>query len=203
MMTKRTFLIAVSALALTVGALSISAQEAVTVPTETNRTGLALTIYNQGSALVRDVRTYTLVPGQNILNVTDVAEQNDATSVQFVSVTDPLGTRVLEQNFVFDLVDPFGLVNRFIGERIRVAVSDGTTFEGVLLSGRSGSIVLLGDDGSVATVSQEQIRDLRFPSLPGGLITRPTLRWVIDSAAGGIRALRGRSGSLRSMAPAP
>lgn len=186
---KRRLLIAVGALALMLGALSVGAQEAVTVPTESNRTALALTIYNQGTALVRDTRTYSLVPGQNILNVTDVAEQIDSTSVQFVSVTDPAGTRVLEQNFVFDLVDPFTLVSRFIDERVRVTVSDGTQFEGVLLSGRSGSIVLLGDDGGVITVSQEQIRDLRFPSLPGGLITRPTLRWLVDSAAGGEQSL--------------
>ncbi|MGQ9910754.1 MAG: DUF4139 domain-containing protein, partial [Candidatus Flexifilum sp.] len=115
--------------------------------TAPNRTALALTIYNKGTALVRDTRTYMLAPGLNTLNVTDVAEKIDSTSVQFVSLTDPTGTRVLEQNFVFDLVDSSRLVNRFIDQRIRVTATDGTAFEGVLLSGRGGSIVLLTDDG--------------------------------------------------------
>ncbi|MGQ9909121.1 MAG: hypothetical protein ACUVS2_09840, partial [Candidatus Flexifilum sp.] len=144
---KRILPLVVGIVALMLGALAVGAQEVNPVPTAANRTALALTIYNQGTALVRDTRTYTLAPGLNTLNVTDVAEQIDSTSVQFVSLTDPTGTRVLEQNFVFDLVDPFTLVNRFIDQRIRVTVTDGTTFEGVLLSGRGGSIVLLTDDG--------------------------------------------------------
>jgi hypothetical protein len=175
--------------ALMPGALAVGAQEVNLVSTAPNRTALALTIYNKGTALVRDTRTYTLAPGLNTLNVTDVAEKIDSTSVQFVSLTDPTGTRVLEQNFVFDLVDPSRLVNRFIDQRIRVTATDGTAFEGVLLSGRGGSIVLLTDDGGVVTVQQDQIRDLRFPSLPGGLITRPTLRWLVESAAGGDQSL--------------
>jgi hypothetical protein len=186
---KRILPLVVGIVALMLGALAVGAQEVNPVPTAANRTALALTIYNQGTALVRDTRTYTLAPGLNTLNVTDVAEQIDSTSVQFVSLTDPTGTRVLEQNFVFDLVDPFTLVNRFIDQRIRVTVTDGTAFEGVLLSGRGGSIVLLTDDGGVVTVGQDQIRDLRFPSLPGGLITRPTLRWLVESAAGGDQSL--------------
>lgn len=188
-MWKRSLFMLIAACVLVMGALAINAQEVNIVPAESNRTALALTIYNQGTALVRDTRTYTLAPGLNVLNVTDVAEQIDSTSVQFVSLTDPTGTRVLEQNFVFDLVDPFTLVNRFIDQRIRVTVTDGAMFEGVLLSGRGGSIVLLTDDGGVITVGQDQIRDLRFPSLPGGLITRPTLRWLVESAAGGEQSL--------------
>lgn len=175
--------------ALLVGALTVTAQTPEGTDPVTERTALALTIYNQGSALVRDTRTYTLTPGENRLDVTDVAEQIDPTSVQFVSVTDPAGTRVLEQNYVFDLVDPFVLVNRFVDQRISATAIDGTVFEGTLLSGRGGSIILQTDDGGLITVSQAQIRDLRFPSLPGGLITRPTLRWLIDSATGGDQQL--------------
>jgi hypothetical protein len=37
----------------------------------------------------------------------------------------------------------------------------------------------------VIVVSPNNIRDIRFPNLPGGLITRPTLRWVIQAAQAG------------------
>ncbi|MBZ0290578.1 MAG: DUF4139 domain-containing protein, partial [Anaerolineae bacterium] len=33
--------------------------------------------------------------------------------------------------------------------------------------------------------SQVNIRDIRFPALPEGLITRPTLRWLLQAATGG------------------
>lgn len=153
------------------------------------RSRLALTVYNQGSALVRDTRTVTLAAGRNALDVTDVAELIDPTSVQIVSVTDPAGTRIVEQNYLFDLVDPDVLVSRFVDQPVRVTAADGTTFDGVLLSGRMGSIILRAADGGVLSIARDQVRDLRFPSLPGGLITRPTLRWLIDSAAEGEQML--------------
>lgn len=183
----RAFFAAALLATLLLGALAVSAQ--TEEPGVTDRTALALTIYNQGTALVRDTRTYTLQTGQNIVDVTDVAEQIDPTSVQFISTTDPVGTRVLEQNYLFDLVDPFVLVNRFVDQRIRATTIDGTTFEGTLLSGRTGTIILQTDDGGVVSVSAAQIRDLGFPSLPGGLITRPTLRWLMESATGGEQSL--------------
>lgn len=169
---------------LTLGTVVVQAQDApLTEPT------VALTIYNQGTALVRDSRTYTLEAGRNVLDFTDVAAGIDPTSVQITSVTDPEGTVVLEQNYVYDLVDTFALLNRYLDERIEVVTQDGTRFAGALLSGRGGDIILRGDDGSVSVISQSQVRDLRFPDLPGGLITRPTLRWLIDSATGGEQTL--------------
>lgn len=155
----------------------------------TSRSRLALTVYNQGSALVRDTRTVTLAAGRNTLDVTDVAEQIDPTSVQIVSTTDPMGTRIIEQNYLFDLVDPDVLVSRFVDQPVRITAADGTTFDGVLLSGRMGSIILRLADGGVLSIARDQVRDLRFASLPGGLITRPTLRWLIDSAMQGEQTL--------------
>jgi hypothetical protein len=146
---------------------------------------VALTIYNQGSALVQDRRTYTLAAGENLLNFTDVAAYIDPTSVQFNSITDPDGTSVIEQNYVYDLVNSSALLQRYLDQTIQVIATDGTTYTGQLLSGRNGEIILRTDGGEVLVIAQAQIRDLRFPDLPGGLITRPTLRWIIESAAGG------------------
>ncbi|MBK9747034.1 MAG: DUF4139 domain-containing protein [Chloroflexi bacterium] len=154
------------------------------------RDGVALTIYNEGTALVQDRRTFNLTNGTNVINFTDVASGIDATSVTFRSLTDPFGTRVLEQNYVFDLVDSSALLQRYLDQTITVIATDGTQYSGQLLSGRSGEIILRQDDGQVIVVSLTNVRDLRFPDLPGGLITRPTLRWLIDSTTGGEQQLQ-------------
>ena len=148
------------------------------------RDSVALTIYNQGTALVQDRRTYTFTVGNNIINFTDVASQIDPTSVNFVSLTDPLGTSVLEQNYIYDLVGTSALLRRYVDETIRVTTADGTVYEGQLLSG-AGEIILRTNEGGVVVVSQDDVRDIQFPELPSGLITRPTLRWLLDSTNGG------------------
>jgi hypothetical protein len=145
---------------------------------------VSLTVYNQGTALVRDRRTFTLQTGSNTLDFTDVASGIDPTSVSFTSLTDPTGTTVLEQNYLYDLVDSFALLRRYIDQPIEVITDDGTTYSGVLLSA-SGEIILRSEGGQVVIVAQDAIRDIRFPELPGGLLTRPTLRWLLDSATGG------------------
>ncbi len=149
------------------------------------RDGVALAIYNQGTALVQDRRTFTFEAGTNLLNFTDVAAGIDPTSVTFVSLTDPEGTTVLEQNYVFDLVNSSALLQRYLDQRIVVIATDGTEYTGQLLSGRNGEIILRQDDGQVIVISLTNVRDMRFPDLPGGLITRPTLRWLVQSAEAG------------------
>ena len=146
---------------------------------------LALTIYNQGTALVQDRRAFGLDEGVNTLDFTDVAASIDATSVSFTSLTDPAGTFVLEQNYVYDLVDSSALLARYLDQRIEIITDDGETFAGDLLSGRNNEIILRTEAGEVLVVGRGQIRDIRFPDLPGGLITRPTLRWLVQATDAG------------------
>ena len=94
------------------------------------RDGVSLAIYNQGTALVQDRRTFTFQEGLNTINFTDVAAGIDPTSVTFVSLTDPNGTVVLEQNYVYDLVNSAALVQRYIDQQITVITTDGTEYNG-------------------------------------------------------------------------
>ncbi len=161
---------------------SESTSETADAPPE--RDSVAVTIYNQGTALVQDRRTYGFTAGDNIINFTDVAALIDPTSVNFVSVTDPAGTSVIEQNYIYDLVGTSALLRRYVDETINVTTTDGTVYVGQLLSG-SGEIILRTDSGGVVVISQDDVRDIQFPELPSGLITRPTLRWLIGSDNGG------------------
>lgn len=172
-------LLALLGVALTTSAAPAAAQD------DGEREDVAVTIYNQGTALVQDRRVFDLEEGENVVNFTDVASSIDPTSVVLTSLTDPEGTVVLEQNYIYDLVDVSALLERYLDERIVVMSDDGTEYSGQLLSGRGGTIILRQDDGEVIVVSADSVRDLRFPALPDGLITRPTLRWLLASAAAG------------------
>jgi len=182
---KKGFIMFISLAVLALGGFSVQAQEGGGTETPPPADGVSITIYNQGSALIQDRRTFTLASGESTVDFTDVASTIDATSVSIKSITDPNGTQVLEQNYVYDLVDTSALLMRYIDQSISVTMSDGTTYTGILLSGAYGDVILRQEDGQVVVLHSGDARDVRFPSLPDGLITRPTLRWLLNSAAGG------------------
>jgi hypothetical protein len=146
--------------------------------------GPELTVYNQGMALVKDTRTLNLKEGLQTVTVTDVAAQIDPTSVYFKSLTDPVGTAVLEQNFEYDLVGTDKLLTKYVGLPIKVMTKDGTAYAGKLMSGAT-DIILQDADGQVQVVSRDSVRDFSFPSLPEGLITQPSLVWLVNAARAG------------------
>lgn len=143
-----------------------------------------------GYALVRDSRKMRLSRGRQALRFTDVAARMDPTTVSFTSLTDAAGTRVIEQNYEYDLVSGSKLLERYIGESIVVEQARGDGVEqlaGALLSAQNG-ITLRLDSGEIATLTSWS--GIRYPSLPGGLITRPTLVWLVDAARAGDHNVR-------------
>ena len=137
-----------------------------------------------GYALVRDDRDVKLKQGRSQQSFTDVAALIDPTTVTFTSLTDP-GTRVLEQNFQFDLVSTQKLLLKFIDKQItvdKVVGNSVTQITGTLLSATDG-IVLRDKDGSIYSVPHYS--SVKFPDLPGGLNTRPTLVWDLHAPTGG------------------
>jgi hypothetical protein len=139
-----------------------------------------------GYAVVSDRRQLELKRGVGELRFSDVAQRIDPTTVSFASLTDPAGTRVLEQNYQYDLVSQQKLLQRYIGEPLTVEQVRGDGIErvsGRLLSA-DGGLILAREDGSVLTLTNWS--SVAFPALPGGLITKPTLVWLLDSARGGM-----------------
>lgn len=143
-----------------------------------------------GYAMVRTERPVQLGAGRSQLRFTDVAALIDPTTVTFTSLTDP-AARVLEQNFQFDLVSTDKLLQKFIDQPLSVErpATGGatTTVQGTLLSSVDG-LVLRGSDGRITALRDYSA--LSFPDLPGGLITRPTLLWDIQSQRGGAQRAR-------------
>ena len=144
-----------------------------------------------GYALVRDGRKMTLESGNGVLRFTDVAKRIDPTTVAFESLTDPAGTRVIEQNYQYDLVSSEKLLERYVGEKITVEQLKGNEVErisGILLSAQGGSLILQRDSGEVLSLSNYS--NVSFPSLPGGLITKPTLVWLVNAKQAGTHNTR-------------
>ena len=143
-----------------------------------------------GYALVKDDRSFTLQPGRNLVRLTDVPALIDPTTVSFASLADPEGTRVVEQSFEFDLTSRAKLLSKYLDREITVEQNRGTgveAFTGTLV-GTQGGIVLKLPDGGVRVV--DQTAGIRLPSLPGGLISKPTLAWDLEAARGGAQRAR-------------
>jgi len=138
-----------------------------------------------GYALVRDERDFALKQGRNVLRVSDVAGLIDPTTVAFASLTDPKGTRVVEQNFEFDLTSAAKLLSRYLERDITVEQARGQGVETITgtLVGTQGGITLKQPDGSVRIIAHHS--GVRLPTLPGGLISKPTLVWELDAARAG------------------
>jgi hypothetical protein len=145
---------------------------------------LKVTIYNDNRALVNEHRVIQLKRGLNEISLTDVSARIDPTSVHVASLTDPEGTRVLEQNFEYDLVSTDRLLEKYPDRQIRAVTSDGAVYKGRLM-GTAGGLIIQNSIGGITVLQKERLREITFPSLPNGLITRPTLRWLIDAATGG------------------
>jgi len=144
--------------------------------TSDDQVGLEITVYNDGTGLVKDTRDIVLPGGEVDLKFMDVASSIDPTSVRFISNTNANSVEVLDQNYEYDLVDVNVLYQKHIDKPISVKTSDGRVIDGTLLS-YSGSLVILTDEG--VKIVQNPV-DVKFEDLPDGLLTRPTLRWTLD-----------------------
>ena len=150
-----------------------------------------------GYAMVRQTRGLQLATGTNRIDFRDVAAYIDPTTVSFESLTAPATTRVIEQSFQFDLVSTAKLMDRYIDQTITVDRAAGDTvlpITGRLLS-TEGGLVLSGEDGQIHAV--QDYRGVHFPTLPGGLITRPTLVWDVLAEQAGEHARAERRLGLR------
>ena len=60
--------------------------------------------------------------------------------------------------------------------------------EGTLLSAAGGNLILQQANGEVSSISN--LTNIQFPSLPGGLITKPTLVWLVNAQRAGAHSTR-------------
>ncbi len=144
---------------------------------------LSLTIYNDNFALIKDTRIIDLQAGVTEYRFTDVAVSIEPTSVRFRSLDDA-NTRLVEQNFQFDLISSVKLMNKYVGKDIELMTQKGELIVGVLLKAEGNQIIVKTKDG-LKIITSKQISAVKLSKLPKGLITRPTLVWQIYSSKKG------------------
>jgi hypothetical protein len=145
---------------------------------------VALTVYNQDFALVREVRSIELSKGTETVRFKDVAARIDPTSVRFKSLTAPDQVFILEQNYEYDLVSSGKLLQKYVDRQIRLLAEEERFYEGTLLSA-ADDLIIQDTSGQIKIIKDKEVQVLEFPQLPEGLITRPTLVWLLYSQRSG------------------
>ena len=81
---------------------------------------LAVTIYNDDFAMVKDVRSIDFEAGTSALYFDDVSANIQPETVTFKALSDPESIRVFEQNFERNLVDSNSILKKYINQEITV-----------------------------------------------------------------------------------
>jgi hypothetical protein len=150
--------------------------------TPADQKSVSITIYNDNLGLVKDVRTIALKSGAQNLWFEGVAAQIDPTTVHIRSVDAPKSLTVIEQNFEYDLVSPERLMQKYIGQMVELVTTRDDKDETVRakLIGTQGGTVYELENGKIAVNPPGRVV---LPALPAGLISEPSLVWLLESKA--------------------
>lgn len=167
---------ALAALALALAAPVAQAQEVAVAPE--SQTAVAVTIYNENLALVKDRRRVDLTGGPQRLSFVDVSAQIRPET----ALLSGGGVRVVEQNFDFDLLTPQSLLEKAVGGEVRIVRVNPETGEdrvetGTLLSVANGIVLRIGD-----RIEMNPPGRIVLSEVPPNLRARPTL--VLEIAGG-------------------
>jgi hypothetical protein len=141
---------------------------------------LSVTIYNDNLGVVKDLREYELPKGQTKIEIQDVAQLIDPTTVHI-----NFKGEVIEQNYQYDLVSLEKILSRYIDREIELIGEKDDLISGKLLSAGGNSIVLQKKSGGLEMLTNLEKYRITVNSLPEGLITKPTLVCLANSDIAG------------------
>ena len=137
-----------------------------------------------GYAVIKQERSIEIAAGRSEIQFTDVAAFIDPTTVSFKSLTDPEHTRVLEQDYRYDLIDLSKMLQRHVGNDVKV----------------NGQMVTLLSVNPAGMLVKDATKEIFFvngftnvrmsEAMAEGLITVPTLAWDVVSETGGEQETR-------------
>jgi hypothetical protein len=160
------------------------AATAHSVSTAEDRKTVSITVYNQNFGLVREVRELrALGNGKVELEFRDVAANIQPETVSIKSLAAGAGLTVLEQNYRYDLLTPQTLLEKYVGKRVRAyryhePTGKEDVVEADLLSVEGGPVLKFNGEITFGYPAR-----LAFAQVPDNLIAKPTLVWLVDSAA--------------------
>jgi len=136
---------------------------------------VAVTIYNNNLALVKDQRKVNLNSGLNNLALRDVSAQIRPETALLRSLTNSGSFTTLEQNFDFDLLTPQKLLEKYVGKNVTVArvnqaTGVETTEQATVLSANNGVVMRIGNRIETGIPGR-----IIYDDVPANLRDRPTL----------------------------
>jgi hypothetical protein len=146
-----------------------------------DQTAVAVTIYNEDLALVKDRRRLELPVERMDLAFRDVSARIQPETALLRGLTEGADLRVIEQNFDFDLLTPAKLLEKYVGRRVGVikvhpTTGEETEEEAEVLSAAEGTVLRVGD-----RIETGEPGRVVFRELPPNLRDRPTLVMKLDN----------------------
>lgn len=180
MMRKRltSVLILLSAFLLLASAAGAMEEKRTTLEDQSR---LAVTIYNEDLALVKDQRQVRLDSGLNRLAFREVSARIRPETALLRSLSHPEDFFLVEQNFDFDLLTPEKLLEKYVGKRVQVIQSHPqtgaeTTLDAEVLAANGGVVLRIGDRIETGIPGR-----IVYPDVPENLRDRPTLVTLLNS----------------------
>ena len=150
-----------------------------------DQTAVAVTIYNEDLALVKDRRQLELPVGGLDLAFRDVSARIQPETALLRGLTEGANLKVIEQNFDFDLLTPGKLLEKYVGRPVGVikvhpTTGEETEEEATVLAAAEGTVLRIGD-----RIETGQPGRIVFRELPPNLRDRPTLVMKLDNGLAG------------------
>ncbi|MDA8258825.1 MAG: DUF4139 domain-containing protein [Betaproteobacteria bacterium] len=147
------------------------------------REAVAVTVYNDDLALVKERRRVELPAGLTRLSLRDVAAQLRPETALLRAVSGP-ALHLVEQNFNFDLLTPQKLLEKYVGRDVTVIRSHPTSDaerreKATVLAAGQGTVLRFADRIETGVPGR-----LAFDSVPPNLRERPTLSVLLDASGG-------------------
>lgn len=169
------FLATLATSLLVLPAFSLAAPRDEKISTLADQKEVAVTIYNDNLALIKDMRRVVLGRDVNKLAWREVSAQMRPETAQLRNLTNPVGFYLQEQNFDFDLLTPEKLLEKYLGKDVMVIRTHPTTGadsrETARVLATSGGTVLQFPDRIETGIPGR----LAFPGVPENLRDKPTL----------------------------
>lgn len=161
--------------------LNAYAQDVEQRTTLADQKEVAVTIYNENLALVKDQRRIPLKRGSVNLAFRDVSANMRAETALLRSVSAPGSVSVLEQNFNFELLTPQKMLEKFVGQTVNVVRTNPTTGAETtevaeVLSANEGVVLKIGNRIETGLPAR-----IVYNSVPNNLRDRPTLTMALES----------------------
>ncbi|MDH3320970.1 MAG: DUF4139 domain-containing protein [Betaproteobacteria bacterium] len=146
---------------------------------------VAITIYNENLALIKDVRRIALDSGRNRLALREVSGAMRPETALLRSLSHAGSFNLLEHNFDFDLLTPAKLLEKYVGRQVRIVKTHPQTGAesietATVLAANNGVVLKIGDRIETGLPGR-----IVYDSVPANLRDRPTLVTELASTRSG------------------